>query len=794
MSRISSLAVNSQLISRILKTQMNLLDFQSQVTTQQKSQTYAGISVDSQRLLNAETLRDRLTKYVNLNEQQQTRMNVASTAVESIQESITNFKKELTAYSSGTPMNEENVKQVQAAAYRALRDMEDLLNTEVDGRYIFAGSRTTTTPVDLGISSISGFQAIYDGATVKVPETRDAQLENFSYSSDKNNTNSLYIDNSKYLQFRRDGDGDSTSDGDSTIRATSALFTNLTAGATITIDDTSSNNGTYTVKSVSSDGMTVTVSTKMLTDETLGTDLTTETPAGAVTFLLESDTGGSPSKTSAGGTIDFDTTNNTITATGADVGLFSGISAGDYITVGGSGGNNKTFKVASVDGTNSVITIDTGPATMTLADKSVLDAADFGELTFSRSADTITSTVADAFSGVSAGDVITVGGTDENAGTYTVASVSSDGKTITIESTKLTDEGLSGSTFMDQFTNTDIEFIASSKTIEVRRDGTTTAVPDIFNGLSVGDKFTVTNSTNNNATFTIASIASDGSSVTVEETVTDETDTDGVNFAGSGNQFAYVSGTQLAFTDATNTIELQDSGGTAVAGAFSSLKVGQSISLTGSAYDDSYVITSIASDGSSIVVSDPNGTITADAVDTAQVRMQVFGTGGTISSTSYYQGDDLAITHRLDSDRSVEFDIQANDPAFEKAIRAMKLILQGEFGTEGGLDQNQDRIADAQYLLSSALERNVEGDPPFGDEEIGSIEQVSQDIGFDQYLIKSLNQTHTDFIGFLEQSVANIENADPLESITKLLDEQNALNASYQTFARIRQLSLTNFL
>lgn len=794
MSRISSLAVNTQLINRLLQSQMTMLDLQQQITTQQKSQTYAGISVDSQRLLNVETLRDRLTKYVNLNEQQQTRMDVSMTAVQSIQESITNFKKELSAYSAGTPMNEENVKQVQAAAYRALRDMEDLLNTEVDGRYIFGGSRTTTTPVDLGVSSISGFQAIYDGSRVKVPETRDAHLEQFSYTSDVNKTNSLYIDNSNYLQFRRDGDSDSSNDGESTITATSALFSNLTAGSTITIDDTSSNNGTYTVKSVSSDGRTVTVATEMLTDETLGHNVSSETPAGAVSFLLEGDTGGSPSLTSAGGTIAFDATTNTITASGADAGLFSTVSAGDFITVSGSGSNNKTYKVDSVDGTNSVLTLKAATATIDIPDDPALDVNDFGDLTFSRSGDTITAEYANAFSSLSAGDVITVGGTDENNGTYTIASVSADGKTVTIEPKKLTDEGLSGNTYMNQFTNTDIEFTASSKTIEVRQDGTTTAVPNIFKGLAVGDRITVTNSTSNNSTFTIASIASDYSSITVEETVVDETDTDGANFAGSGNNFAYISGTQLAFTDATNTIELQDAGGTAVAGAFSSLSVGQTISLTGSSYDDAYVITSIASDGSSITVSDPNGTITADAVDAAEVQMQVFGAGGTIGSSSYYRGDDLAITHRLDGDRSFDFDIQANDPAFEKAIRAMKLILQGEFGTEGGLDQNQDRIADAQYLLSSALERNVEGDPPFGDEEIGSIEQVSQDIGFDQYLIKTVNQTHTDFIGFLEKSVADIENADPLDSITKLLDQQNALQASYQTFARIRQLSLTNFL
>jgi len=148
----------------------------------------------------------------------------------------------------------------------------------------------------------------------------------------------------------------------------------------------------------------------------------------------------------------------------------------------------------------------------------------------------------------------------------------------------------------------------------------------------------------------------------------------------------------------------------------------------------------------------------------------------------------------VDDDRDFVFDVQANDPAFEKAIRAIKLILQGEYGTEGGLDQNLDRVNDAMYLLNAALDETVSGTAPFGDELAGSYESVEQDIGFDQFLIEQINNTHSRFIGFLEQDIAKVENTDQLEAITKLLDDQQALNASYQTFSRIRQLSLTNFL
>ncbi len=60
--------------------------------------------------------------------------------------------------------------------------------------------------------------------------------------------------------------------------------------------------------------------------------------------------------------------------------------------------------------------------------------------------------------------------------------------------------------------------------------------------------------------------------------------------------------------------------------------------------------------------------------------------------------------------------------------------------------------------------------------------------------MRDTNEAHTRFIAFLESRIADTENVDPLEAITSLLDESRALEASYQVLARIRELSLANFL
>lgn len=796
MTRISSAASNTQFINRILQTQQRLFDLQGQVSSEKKSQDYAGIALDSQRLLNIENSRDRLQSFIRNNDQQQTRLNIATTAIDATRESIRTFRQELSTYSVGNSKVKENVDNIQAGAFRAIRDLEDLLNTEVDGRFLFGGSRATTEPVNFNASSISSFQSMFDGSRVKVPETRDAHLENFSFSNDINNENQLHINDANFLQFRRDSNDDTSNAGSSTIQASSAMFANLTAGATITVTNTTNNNGTYTVDSVSSDGTTATVRTDQLTDEILSTALTTEIPATQVTFLAEADTGGSPARTAAAvSEIAFDAINNTITASAGSVGLFAGLSEGDFVTIGASTSNNFTVQIGSIDATNSIITVAAKPTDITLADGTIVENDTAGQLTFDRTANTIVAANA-VFSGVTAGEPITIAGTDENNGTFTVASVSADGRTVTIVPKTLTDEGLSGNTFFNQFTDSDIVFTNATSTIEVRQSAPPTAIPDIFDGLIVGQQFTIANSTSNNGTFTIASIAADGSSVTVEEAIVDETDVDGANLAGVGNSFAYVSGTSITVTDATNTIQIVENDGvTAVPNAFEGLIAGQTITLSGTGTSNgTFTIASISADKSSIVINDPANIIVADETDVDGAQFQVFAASGTIASTSYYAGDDQGLTHRLDDNREFIFDVQANDPAFEKAIRAIKLILQGEYGTEGGLDQNLDRVNDAMYLLNAALDETVSGTAPFGTELAGSFESVEQDIGFDQFLIEQINNTHSRFIGFLEQDIAKVENTDQLEAITKLLDDQQALNASYQTFSRIRQLSLTNFL
>jgi len=708
MSRISNFSSNTTLVNQLLRTQGRLFDLETQVSSQKKSQDYLGVSVNSQRLLNLENTKSQLDRFINNNTQQSVRLSIEETVIDGLQTAVKDFKQILANYETGNERDQEAVTLVQSQAQQALLNIQNFLNTDVAGRFIFSGSRVTNEPVEFGVNTLSTFQALYDGVNVTVPTTRDAHLERFSYTQDENNKAVEFVDPTNFLSFAQDADGNAATGGNGSITATSALFSNVAVGATITVADTTSNDGTYTVSSISSDGRTVEVQTTMLTDE--------------ANALL------------------------------TNIGYRDSTSPTEELSI---------------------------------------DSSDYGDLTFDRAANTIVASTADGLTNLAVGARFTVTGTSLNDGDFTV--VSNDGTTVTVASNKLTDEGIgSGNTFFDSFAGSQVVFTdngSGTDTIAVEQFGGAGAVPDVFNGLAVGDTVTLTNTASNNITFTINAISADGSTITVDEGVTNETDLN-TNFSGS-NSFSYNAGTQLAFTGSTKSIVMEDLSGTAIPGAFSALQVGMSITTTGTTSNNgTFTIATVSSDGSSLTVTE---TIT-DEDDVNGARVQSFAASGNISATPYYSGDSSSTSHRTSELRSFDTGLTGIDPAFEKAIRAMKIILQGEFGSDGGLDENPERIAQAQYLLESSLELTVSGTPPFGTELTSNIQQLQQNNGFNQVLLNDQNDLHKDFIGFIDSAVADIENSDPLEAITRLLDDSRALEASYQTFSRIRQLSLVNFL
>lgn len=166
----------------------------------------------------------------------------------------------------------------------------------------------------------------------------------------------------------------------------------------------------------------------------------------------------------------------------------------------------------------------------------------------------------------------------------------------------------------------------------------------------------------------------------------------------------------------------------------------------------------------------------------------------TLSTDSWYRGDTIELQQQVDDNRTIELGVYASDPAFDKAFRALALIAQGTYGTAGSLENNMERVEQARDLIQDALSRNTTGPGPFGVEEAGDLDQLRAKVGVGMNMIATTNEKHTAFSGFLEMRIIGLENVDKTEAITRLLDDQTALEASYKALTTVRGLSLLNYM
>ena len=188
MTRISSLAANTSLLQQIFRTRSELFDLETKIGSGKGSQDYKGIGTDTQRLINLENTRSQLQQYIKNNEQMDLRLNIAATAVEGLNDVVRDFKNAVLDFETSDKKDQTTVRDIQDNAFRSLQSLQSLLNTEVDGRFLFSGARVGTQPVDFGLTSLNDFQSTFDGSRVQVSTTRDSHLENFTFNKDSGTT------------------------------------------------------------------------------------------------------------------------------------------------------------------------------------------------------------------------------------------------------------------------------------------------------------------------------------------------------------------------------------------------------------------------------------------------------------------------------------------------------------------------------------------------------------------------------------------------------------------------------
>lgn len=152
------------------------------------------------------------------------------------------------------------------------------------------------------------------------------------------------------------------------------------------------------------------------------------------------------------------------------------------------------------------------------------------------------------------------------------------------------------------------------------------------------------------------------------------------------------------------------------------------------------------------------------------------GSFNTVSEPSfYYKGDDTKLKARLNEGVEIQYGLTADNPAFEKLVRAIRIIRS----TPSNDANIQAKYQEAADLLDQA-QTGLEG--------------LELNVGTKLEQLASTGKTLTTTKNFLNGNISDIETADPAQTSAELLNDQNMLEASYNILVRLSNLSLTKYL
>ena len=294
----------------------------------------------------------------------------------------------------------------------------------------------------------------------------------------------------------------------------------------------------------------------------------------------------------------------------------------------------------------------------------------------------------------------------------------------------------------------------------------TAATPGAFKSLQVGQTIMVNNSavaqgaatgTDNNGIYTITAVSPDGNSITLDQNVN--------------------AGTELAADNVSLGVTVPN---------------GTALGLTGSTAGNNGAYTvkwpsnaDLAAAGYNLNGSPPDLVGGASIFTSKQIPV-TSASGETISldSTPFLQGVSLPTSQKISDTQTITLGVTGLDPAFEKLIRGLGQIAQGD------LIDNPGRVQTAL----AAINDSVQHSPLESTEAPSDLTQVADSITNNLAAIQTANDTQTSFKSFLEGRQNDLLQADSTQAAVQLQVDSQALEVSYASLAKITQLSLLNYL
>jgi flagellin-like hook-associated protein FlgL len=286
----------------------------------------------------------------------------------------------------------------------------------------------------------------------------------------------------------------------------------------------------------------------------------------------------------------------------------------------------------------------------------------------------------------------------------------------------------------------------------------TASSPGAFRSLQVGQTISIDNtagSTGNNGIYTITAVSPDGNTITLDQNVQ--------------------AGVEPTGTPATINLLVPNGTAMAMSGSANGNNRAYTVhwpsnaDLTAAGFDFT-TDNAIPADGSSLFVDPTVFNTTPETIS--------------LNSTAFLTGTAVPTTQKISDTQTISLDITGLDPAFEKVIRGLGVIAQGD------LLDNPDRLTQALGFINDGIEHSS-----LEPTELQSdLTSVQNKIALNLKTLTDTNDQHNQLLAFLETRQNDIEKADTTETAVRLNAESSALQISYATLAKIQDLSLLNYL
>ena len=160
--------------------------------------------------------------------------------------------------------------------------------------------------------------------------------------------------------------------------------------------------------------------------------------------------------------------------------------------------------------------------------------------------------------------------------------------------------------------------------------------------------------------------------------------------------------------------------------------------------------------------------------DVAPVNLLAFRTPVNVatSNTEYYQGDDYQAFSRVGEGRTVTYGTTANDPTFEKLVRALRNVFNNP--------NDNTKLRASLDLVQEVAQKDIPA--------------MISGIGVKVAQMDRIQDIHEQNILILTNTISEMKDTNIIDASAKVSQENNILQASFLALSKISSISLANYL